>query len=73
MLNIGADAAPHRALISTPVNRAVALRVKSTGRPVFGTENVAVTGANVPIGKAGMFTVAFVALTNEKPCSPDQS
>ena len=64
MLNIGADAAPHCALISTPLNRPVALRVKSTGWPAFGLVKVAVTGLNVPGVNAGMLTIAFVALTN---------
>ena len=56
---------PHCAWIRTPLKRPVALNVKSTGWPVFGTVNVAVTGLNVPSGNAGIFTVAFVALTSE--------
>ena len=61
----GFVAPPHCALISTPENLPVARNVKSTGWPVSGTVNVAVTGLNVPIGNAGMFTVAFVALISE--------
>jgi hypothetical protein len=53
---------PHCALISTPLNRLVALNVKSTGWLVFGTVNVAVTGPTVPGVNAGIVTVAFVAL-----------
>ena len=63
-------APPHWARISTPLNRVVARSVKSTGCPVFGTVKVAVTGSNVPNAKAGMLTLAFVALTSEKLCSP---
>jgi hypothetical protein len=62
-LNAGpAAAAEHCALITTPLNRLVALNVRSTGWPAFGTVNVAVTGLNVPIVNAGIFTTAFVAL-----------
>src|SRR5687767_4151342 len=66
------DAAPalHWARISTPLNRVVACRVKSTGCPAFGTVKPAAPGPSVPNGNAGMFTVAFVALTSEKFCSP---
>ncbi len=60
-----ANAEGHCALISTPLNRLVALKVKSTGWPAICLVNVAVTGLNVPIVNAGIFTVAFVALTNE--------
>ena len=65
MLNAGAAGAPHCALISTPLKRLVALKVKSTARPAFGLVNVAVTGLNVPGVKAGIVTIALVALTNE--------
>ena len=51
--------------MNTPLNRLVALKVKSTGWPLFGTVKVAVTGLKVPIVNAGILTVAFVALTNE--------
>jgi hypothetical protein len=53
---------PHCARISTPLNLDVALNVKSTGWPVFGIVNVAVTGLNVPGVNAGIVTTAFVAL-----------
>ncbi len=70
-LNAGsADVPPHCALISTPLKRVVALKVKSTGCDVFGIVNVVVTGPNVPSVNAGMFTVAFVALTSDSPCNP---
>ena len=65
MLNAGAAGAGHCALINTPLNRVVALKVKSTARPAFGLVNVAVTGLNVPIGNPGMVITAFVALTRE--------
>ena len=64
ILNAGAAGAPHCALINTPLKRVVALNVKSTGWPAFGLVKVAVTGLNVPGVKAGMLTIAFVALTN---------
>lgn len=64
MLNAGwALTAPHCALMSTPLNRVVALNVKSTGWLVFGTVKVAVTGLNVPGVNDGMLIVAFVALS----------
>ena len=63
-LKFDATAAEHCALISTPLNLDVALNVKSTAWPVFGTVNVAVTGLNVPGVNAGIVTVAFVALTS---------
>ena len=61
---------PHCARISTPLNRVVARSVKSTACPGLGTVKVAVAGLNVPIVNAGMFTLAFVALTSENDCSP---
>jgi hypothetical protein len=65
MLNEGSALdAPHCALISTPLNRLVALKVKSTGWPAFGLVNVAVTGLNVPGVNAGILTTAFVALSS---------
>ena len=56
---------PHWARIRIPLNRVVALTVKSTGCPGLGTVKVAVAGLKVPIGKAGMFTFALVELTKE--------
>ena len=47
-----------------------ALRVKSTGRLGLVAVKVAVTGLNVPGVNAGMFTVAFVALTTVNDCNP---
>ena len=44
--------------------------VKSTGWPPAGIVNVAITGSNVPHGKFGIVTFAFVELTTEKLCSP---
>jgi hypothetical protein len=55
----------HWARIITALDRAEARSVKSTGWPAAGIVNVAVTGLNVPGGKAGMFTFAFVAFTRE--------
>ena len=55
---------PHCALISTPLNRLVALNVKSTGWPAFGLVKVAVTGLNVPDVNNGIVTTAFVALSS---------
>ena len=64
-LKFDANAVEHCAVMSTPLNRPVALNVKSTGWPAFGTVNIAVTGLNVPGVNAGIVTVAFVALTSE--------
>ena len=64
-VGVGAGPPVHCARISTPAKRLVALNVKSTACPGFGTVNVAVTGLNVPGVNAGIVTVAFVALTSE--------
>ncbi len=47
------------------------LKVKSTARAELVAVKVAVTGAYVPGANAGMFTVAFVALTTVNDCNPD--
>ncbi len=61
----GAVPAPHCALIRTALILAPARNVKSTGWAGLGTVNVAVTGAVVPNGNAGIVTFALVALTTE--------
>ena len=57
------DPAEHCALISTALTRAEALSVKSTGCAPLIRVNVAVTGAVVPNGNAGIVTLALDELT----------
>lgn len=60
----------HFARISTAFDLAEALKVKSTGCPGFGRAKTILTGSNVPNGKAGILTTAFIELTTDTFCKP---